>query len=102
METFLNLLWLAIAITALLTTRRRSTRVLLALGCFLALIFPMVSLSDDLIADRDAAEETLAIVVAAVTLTIALVVVARVESVRYRHVPLLLIPLCDPRSPPTR
>ena len=101
MESFLNFLWLVIALAALLTTRWRSTRVLLALGCFLALIFPIVSLSDDLIADRDAVEETLAIAVAAVITTITLVLIARIESVRYRHVPLLLIPLCDPRSPPT-
>jgi hypothetical protein len=100
METFLNLLWLTIAAAAMLTASRRSPRVRFAIGCALALLFPIISVSDDLIADRDALEEALAIVVEAVIFVVALVAVARVEMIRPRHATLLLVPLSDPRSPP--
>ncbi|HYS55582.1 MAG TPA: hypothetical protein VER58_17625 [Thermoanaerobaculia bacterium] len=100
MENFLNLLWLTIALGAMLTVRRRSRRVSLAIGCALALLFPIISVSDDLIADRDALEEALALVVEAVILVVALVVVAKIESIRDRRATLFLIPLADPRSPP--
>ncbi len=100
MELFLNLLWLTIALGALLTAPRRSTRVSLALGCALALLFPIVSVSDDLLADRDSFEEALAVVVTAVILAIAFVAVARIETIRPRRVTLLLVPSADPRSPP--
>jgi len=99
MEVFLNLLWIGIAIAALLTAPRRSGRVSLALGCALALLFPIVSVSDDLLTDRDAFEEALAVVVKAVILTITLVTIARIESLRPRRVTLLVVPPSDPRSP---
>ena len=100
MELFLNLLWLAIAITALLITPRRSNRVSVAIGCALALLFPIVSVSDDLMADRDSFEEALALVVKAVILIVAFIAVERIESIRPRRATLLLVPLADPRSPP--
>jgi hypothetical protein len=100
MENFLNLLWIGIALAALFTAPRRSARVSLALGCALALLFPIVSVSDDLLTDRDAFEEALAIVVKAVILSVAFVTVARIESIRPRRVMLLLVPPSDPRSPP--
>ena len=100
MESFLNLLWLTIAVAALLTApRRRQRHVWIALGCALALLFPIVSLSDDL-ADRDVLEEALAIVVKAVTLAVTFVALGRIESIRPRRATLSLIPLSDPRSPP--
>jgi len=99
MENFLNFLWLMIAVTALLTAPRRKGHAWVALGCALALLFPIVSLSDDL-ADRDVLEEALAIVVKAVTLAVTFVALGRIESLRPRRVTLSLIPLTDPRSPP--
>ena len=63
MELFLNLLWLAIATAAVLTAPRRSRRVSFAIGCALALLFPIVSVSDDLLAGHESSEEALAIVV---------------------------------------
>jgi hypothetical protein len=102
MELFLNLLWLAIAATAILTVPRRSTRVFFALACALALLFPIVSVSDDLMPDRESFEEALALIVNAVILIIAFVAVARVTPLRPRHVTLLLVPHTDPRSPPAR
>ncbi|HKB80378.1 MAG TPA: hypothetical protein VKH35_11750 [Thermoanaerobaculia bacterium] len=102
METLLNLLWLSIAVAALFTAPRRSLRVLLALGCVLAVLFPIVSISDDLNGSQAAYEETVAIVVTAVILLIALVAVAVVERTRPRRrvfVPLLVT---DIRPPPAR
>ena len=101
MELFLNLLWLATAITAaLLIAPRRSNRAWFAIGCALALLFPIVSVSDDLLPDRDSFEEALAIAVEAVTLIIIFVAIARVKNLRPRGVTLLLVPSADPRSPP--
>jgi len=100
METFLNLLWLAIAVMALFTAPRRSARALLALGCVLAVLFPIVSVSDDLMADRDSFEEALAIVVEAVILLIALVAVADVDPIRPRRAAFVPLVSADPRSPP--
>ena len=101
METFLNLLWLAIAAAATLTVPRRSKRIWFALGCTLALLFPIVSVSDDLLAGRDVLEEALAVMVTAVILSICLVTVALVTSPRPRPVPLLFATPSDPRSPPS-
>jgi len=100
METFLNLLWFAIAFVALITAPQRSRRVLFALGCAAVLLFPIVSVSDDLAADRNVLEDALGVVVKAVILIIAFVTVARIESIRPRRVTLLLVPPSDPRSPP--
>jgi hypothetical protein len=91
MENFLNLLWLFIALATLLTWRGRSMHASLALGCLLVFLFPVVSISDDLMADRDALEETLALVVTAVILAIALLAVARTESMRLRGATFLLV-----------
>jgi hypothetical protein len=101
MELFLNLLWLATAITALLIAPRRSNRAWFAIGCALVLLFPIVSVSDDLLPDRDSLEEALAITVEAVTLIITFVAIARVKIARPRHDTLLLVPSADPRSPPS-
>src|SRR5438270_12200902 len=100
MELFLNLLWLTIATAALLTAPWRSKRDVFAVGCALALLFPIVSVSDDLIADRDSFEVALALVVEAIVLAVIFVTIARLQPIRPRHVTLLLVPLTDPRSPP--
>jgi hypothetical protein len=100
MELFLNLLWLAIAAAALHTAPQQSKRVSFALGCALAMLFPIVSVSDDLLPDREAFEEALALVVNAVILLVALVALARVAPLRLCFAKLHLIPLTDPRSPP--
>jgi len=102
MELFLNLLWLAIAIAAVLTAPRRSRRVSFAIGCALAVLFPIVSVSDDLLAGHESSEEALAIVVDAVIFVITLVTVALVIDVRPRRAALVLVASTDPRSPPGR
>src|SRR6266702_4736810 len=98
MENFLNDLWLTIAVAALLTAPRRRSHAWIALACALALLFPIVSLSDDL-ADRDVLEEALGIVVKAVTLAVTFVALGRIESIRTQRATLSVIPLSDPRSP---
>jgi len=101
MENFLNLFWLAIVASAFLTTPRRTTRSLLALGCVLGLLFPIISISDDLLLkDQNSFEETLGIVVDAVILLIALAAVARIEPIRRRRTLFAPIISSDPRSPP--
>src|SRR5438270_807867 len=96
MELFLNLLWLAIATAAVLTAPRRSRRVSFAIGCALALLFPIVSVSDDLLAGHESSEEALAIVVEAVIFAVILVTLARVIDVRPRRAALLSVPPSDP------
>jgi hypothetical protein len=100
MELFLNLLWLAIAIAALIAAPRRTKRALFGIGCAMALLFPIVSVSDDLLGGQESFEETLAIVVKAVILLIALVVIAAVDAVRPRRAAFVALVSADPRSPP--
>ena len=62
MELLLNSIWIATVIAAFacalprLRTRGALT-IAIALGCALALLFPIISVSDDLVVDRDAFEE---------------------------------------------
>lgn len=100
MELFVNLLWLAIAITALVSVRKRPRRVQLAVGCALALLFPIVSVSDDLLPDRAMYEDAPALVVEAVIFAITFVTIARVETPRTRRAALIVVTSADPRSPP--
>jgi hypothetical protein len=99
MEDFLNVLWLTIAVTALLTAPRRRSHAWIALACALAVLFPIISLSDDL-AERNVLEEALAIFVKAVTLAVTFVTLEWIESIRTQRATLSVIPFSDPRSPP--
>lgn len=99
MELFLNLLWLVISITALLTVPR-SKRAFYAIGMALVLLFPIVSVSDDLLAGPDSLEDALAIVVDVIILFIAFVAIACVEPVRSRRTAFVPLVAADPRSPP--
>ncbi|HEY8848106.1 MAG TPA: hypothetical protein VIO12_02370 [Thermoanaerobaculia bacterium] len=100
MELFLNLFWLAISSSALIFAPRRSMRVTLALVCVTAILFPIVSLSDDLNLDRDSLEQALAVIVAAMVLVIALIAVARLDRLRIVTPAVALVVSSDPRSPP--
>src|SRR5437762_3124292 len=62
-EFLLNGIWLAVAAATMLIVPRRSPRAAVALGCVLALLFPIISASDDFSADRETLERaTIAIV----------------------------------------
>jgi|SRR5437588_3488987 len=100
-ELILNFAWAAIALTAF-ALAPRNRRALAAVACLVALLFPIVSVSDDLNLDAATLYELLAAVLAAVAIIIALVAMARVffES---RVVPAFaLVVHADPRSPPRR
>ncbi len=123
MELGLNLAWVAVCIVALAATLpmvRRSRRPLilgLALICALALLFPIISVSDDLASDFSTFEESairrisavshqtdtpfVAIVVTLI-LSILLTAVALVETRVMPRQQLLLVRHTDPRSPPRR
>ena len=101
-ELILNFAWAAIALCAFAFVPRRDRVALGAVICLVALLFPIVSVSDDLNADAATLYELLAAVLAAVAIIIALVAMARVffES---RVVPAFaLVVHADPRSPPRR
>jgi hypothetical protein len=99
-EPILNLAWLTVAFVAatVVLSRRRDARAVSALICALALLFPIISASDDFSADRTL-EETpavLAIIVAAVVL----IALFRLGSVSVVPEPHHCTVLSDPRSPP--
>ncbi len=98
-ELFLNLLWLALAVAAFLITPQRSRRVTLTLACAVALLFPIISISDDFI-DLNALDDVFAVVVALFVIVAALVALAVVEPERRSRAILLVATLSDPRSPP--
>ena len=102
MELALNLLWLGVAAAGFaLIPKRRSRLVWFALIATAALLFPIISVSDDFNADRtnnDAAAALVSIVV----LAVAFVAIARVRSQAIQLHALVVIPPSDPRSPPVR
>ena len=100
-EIVLNFAWAAIALTAFILAPRRDRRASAALACLVVLLFPIISVSDDLNADATM-YETMAAILAAVCIVFALVAMARV-FVESRNVPAFaLVVHADPRSPPRR
>jgi uncharacterized membrane protein YccC len=100
MEVLLNIVWMLVAVSAFMLAPRRSMRALAALGIVLVLLFPIISVSDDLSADREILDEAFAVIVACFALLVGLVAVARLES-RVERPALVFIPAsADPRSPP--
>jgi hypothetical protein len=101
MELTLNLIWMAIAAAAFVAAPRRSMRVSIALVCGLALLFPVISVSDDLNADRTFNDASAAIVVT-VVLLLGLVAIARIRSTSAPLYAVHLATPSNPRSPPAR
>lgn len=128
MELLFNLAWLLLLLPAFALWRRRghgssSTTVLLALACLLLILFPVISVSDDLSLMRAEMEDTTGpermassehgkhagvsgMAIAAVYLVAA--VYAASEGQSFDHVqwaapalrPVSVARLCHPRSPP--
>jgi hypothetical protein len=100
-EFLLNGIWLAVAAVTMFFVPRRSPRAAVALGCVLALLFPIISASDDFSADRETLERaSLAIVSTLLLAFAALVALGQLER-RREHVALILVATpSDPRSPP--
>jgi hypothetical protein len=100
-ELLLNLAWGAIAITAFAIAPRRDRRTTAALFCVIALLFPIVSVSDDLSSDATLFE-TFAAILAAAGIVFALVAMARVFLETPAAPSYVLVVHADPRSPPRR
>ena len=101
MELTLNLIWMAVAAAAFIAAPRRSTRVSIALVCGLALLFPIISASDDMNADRTFNDMSAAIVMA-IVLMLVLVAIARIHATSAPLYAVHLATPSDPRSPPAR
>jgi hypothetical protein len=99
-ELLLNACWLALVAAAFLVVPRRSSRATLGIACILVLLFPIISVSDDLALDGNSLEEALAIIVTILVLTASLLVLARVEHVLPAPALILVAIPSDPRSPP--
>jgi hypothetical protein len=101
-ELVLNAVWLAVVAGAFTVIPRRSSRVTLAVACILALLFPIISVSDDLALDGNSLEEALAIIVALLVLVAGFLALARVEHELAAPALILVTIPSDPRSPPRR
>ena len=99
-ELVLNVVWLAVAVGAFAFVPRRSGRVTLGIACALVLLFPVISVSDDLALNANSLEEALAIIVAFLILVSGLVALTRVEPRLLQPALILLATPSDPRSPP--
>jgi uncharacterized membrane protein len=101
MELLLNLSWLMIVATGFTLVPKRSGHVWLILGCIAVLLFPIVSASDDMNADRTFNDAAAAIVVSLV-LVVAFVTVARLRAAQFTRYAFHVATPSDPRSPPAR
>jgi len=105
-ELVLNLAWVAVTLTAFLVLlpqarERRGKHAIAALLCCAALLFPIISLSDDLGADRDT-YEVLAAVLVCISLIIGLTAIARITVRPVARISFVIAKHADPRSPPAR
>jgi len=105
-EVILNGAWFAVTATVFLLLLPRAMRVrrkhaVAAILCAAALLFPIISLSDDLSADRDTFE-VLAAVLVAIVLLIGLTAIARLSASTVLRPAFVLAKHADPRSPPQR
>lgn len=97
----LNLIWVALSVATMLIVPRRSRHATIALGCVLALLFPIISASDDFSADRETLERaSLAIIATLLLAFAALVALGQIERSRERVALILVATPSDPRSPP--
>jgi hypothetical protein len=101
MEQLLNLAWVALAIGsfAKLLMHRRDAKAILALAFAMALLFPIISASDDMMNVARAIEEVLA-VLAAFAIAFMLIVLARLTAETHRIPALILAPEAETRGPP--
>ena len=79
--------------------QQRTQRVIIAVGCAVALLLPVLSIFDNDFNDRDAFDD-LAVAVTTFVIATALVALAIVEPERRSRAQFLVATLSDPRSPP--
>jgi hypothetical protein len=99
-ELLLNVVWLAVVVGAFVFVPRRSSRAMLVIAAILVLLFPVISVSDDLALDGNTLEEALALIVALLILFAGFVTFAHVAPRQLQPALLLLATPSDPRSPP--
>ncbi|MGZ4808621.1 MAG: hypothetical protein ACXVH7_09480 [Thermoanaerobaculia bacterium] len=99
-EPILNLAWLTIAIVAstVVLSRQRNARTIAALVCGLALLFPIISISDDF--NSDGTIEEMVAVLTVIVAAVVLIALFRLGSVSLVPQPIHRTVLSDPRSPP--
>ena len=100
MELLSNIVWLAVAVAAFRYAPRRGARVMIALSCALALLFPIISLSDDLFCPDVIYSVFAFVVVALFALVTAFMALNVIEPEHRSRAALLVLTLSDPRSPP--
>ena len=97
----LDLIWLALVVVTALVVPRRSAHATIALVCILALLFPIISASDDFSTDRALIESAAVAIVATLLLAFAaLVALGRIEREGQRVALVHVATPSDPRSPP--
>jgi hypothetical protein len=99
-ELLLNVVWLSVVVSAFVFVPRRSSRAMLVIVAVLVLLFPVISVSDDLALDGNMLEEALALIVALLILFSGFVAFAHVEPRLLQPALLLLATPSAPRSPP--
>lgn len=100
-EILLNAIWLTVAVAAMIFVPRRSVKATIALGCVLALLFPIISASDDFAADQAMIERAALAIVSILLLAFAaLVPLGRLERRSERVALVHVATPSDPRSPP--
>jgi len=101
MELALNLSWLVIVVTGFVLVPKRSGHAWVVLACIAALLFPIISASDDMNAYRTFNDAAAALVVSLV-LGVAFVTVARLRAAQFTRYAVHVATPSDPRSQPTR
>jgi len=102
MELALNLIWLAIATTGFLVVPKRSRLTWFALIAVAALLFPILSVSDDIHQPWVFVDAATAPVVAMISFAVALIAIARLRSFPATVYAVHVATPSDPRSPPAR
>ena len=99
-EFVLNAVWLAVVAGAFTVIPRRSNRTTFGIICILVILFPIISVSDDLALNGNSLEEAQAIIVTLLLLVAGFIALARVEQVLAAPALILVTTPSDPRSPP--
>jgi hypothetical protein len=101
MLMILNAVWLVVVAVAFIAAPRRSLHATIALACVLALLFPIISASDDFSADRETLERAALAVLSTLLLSVAaLEALGNLERRRERVARVHVATPSDPRSPP--
>jgi hypothetical protein len=101
LELTLNLAWLAIAFAGAVycITRQPSRRTVFAFACALALLFPIISVSDDI---NGTFNTDTAVVLAITVMLVGLIPLARLRAVAANFHAVAVATPSEPRSPPAR